>query len=73
MVAGVLITGGVMAYGYFATRYTSEFVPALVLGGAIGTACSTSGSCPPAAAWSPSPWLPVAAVSAPPSRSPPRC
>ena len=37
MVAGVLITGGVMAYGYFAARYASEFVPALVLGGAIGT------------------------------------
>ena len=26
-----------MAYGYFAARYASEFVPALVLGGAIGT------------------------------------
>jgi hypothetical protein len=38
LVASVLITGGVMAYGYYATRYTSEFVPALVLGGAIGTA-----------------------------------
>lgn len=37
MVAAVLITGGVMAYGYFAARYVSEFVPALVLGGAIGT------------------------------------
>jgi hypothetical protein len=37
MVAAVLITGGVMAYGYFAARYASEFVPALVLGGAIGT------------------------------------
>lgn len=38
MIAAVLITGGVMAYGYFAARYASEFVPALVLGGAIGTA-----------------------------------
>jgi hypothetical protein len=37
MVVGVLITGGVMAYGYYATRYSSEFVPALVLGGAVGT------------------------------------
>jgi hypothetical protein len=37
MVASVLITGGVMAYGYFAARYASEFVPALVLGGAVGT------------------------------------
>ncbi|CUR58898.1 membrane hypothetical protein [metagenome] len=37
MVAAVLITGGVMGYGYFAARYASEFVPALVLGGAIGT------------------------------------
>ncbi len=36
MFAAVLITGGVMAYGYFAARYASEFVPALVLGGAIG-------------------------------------
>jgi hypothetical protein len=35
--AGVLTTGGVMAYGYFAYRYTCEFVPALVLGGAVGT------------------------------------
>ena len=37
MLAAVLITGGVMAYGYFAARYASEFVPALVLGGAVGT------------------------------------
>ena len=37
MFASVLITGAVMAYGYFAARYASEFVPALVLGGAIGT------------------------------------
>jgi hypothetical protein len=33
--ATVLMTGGVMAYGYIAHRYTSEFVPALLLGGAI--------------------------------------
>ncbi|MGZ4496127.1 MAG: hypothetical protein ACXVWZ_01500 [Nocardioides sp.] len=39
--AGVLVTGGVMAYGYFAFRYTCEFVPALVLGGAIGTVTLT--------------------------------
>lgn len=31
----VLITGGVMAYGYLANRYTSEFVPALVVGSTI--------------------------------------
>jgi hypothetical protein len=37
LVAGVLITGGVMAYGYIAFRYTSEFVPALILGGTVGT------------------------------------
>lgn len=36
-VASVAITGGVMNYGYYATRYVSEFVPALVVGGAIGT------------------------------------
>lgn len=36
--AGILVTGGVMGYGYIAYRYTSEFVPALILGGAIGTA-----------------------------------
>lgn len=36
LVAGILVTGGVMGYGYLAYRYTSEFVPALVLGGAIG-------------------------------------
>lgn len=41
LVAGVLITGGVMAYGYYANRYTSEFVPALVTGGAIGIALVT--------------------------------
>lgn len=38
---GVLITGGVMAYGYFAHRYTAEFVPALILGGAVGTVALT--------------------------------
>lgn len=38
LVAGVLTTGGVMAYGYYSTRYTSDFVPALVVGGAVGTA-----------------------------------
>ncbi len=36
LIAGVLVTAGVMGYGYLAYRYTSEFVPALVLGGAIG-------------------------------------
>ena len=38
LVAGVLVTGGVMGYGYLAYRYTCEFVPALVVGGAIGLA-----------------------------------
>ena len=33
--AVVFMTGGVMAYGYLAHRYTSEFVPALVLGSTI--------------------------------------
>lgn len=41
LVAGVLVTGGVMAYGYFAFRYTCEFIPALVLGGAVGTCALT--------------------------------
>ena len=31
----VFMTGGVMAYGYLAHRYTSEFVPALLLGSTI--------------------------------------
>lgn len=38
LVASVLCTGGVMTYGYYSTRYASDFVPAMVLGGAIGTA-----------------------------------
>lgn len=38
LVAGILVTAGVMGYGYLAYRYTSEFVPALVVGGAIGIA-----------------------------------
>ncbi|WP_374455198.1 hypothetical protein [Nocardioides sp.] len=38
LVASVLVTGGVMAYGYYSNRYTSEFVPAMVLGGAVGIA-----------------------------------
>ncbi|MCF6377555.1 hypothetical protein L2K70_08065 [Nocardioides KLBMP 9356] len=38
LVASVLCTGGVMTYGYYSTRYSSDFVPAMVLGGAIGTA-----------------------------------
>ncbi len=33
--ATVFMTGGVMAYGYLAHRYTSDFVPALVLGSMI--------------------------------------
>jgi hypothetical protein len=37
LVAGILCTGGVMTYGYYSTRYASDFVPAMVLGGAIGT------------------------------------
>lgn len=41
LVTGVLITGGVMAYGYFAHRYTAEFVPALIMGGAVGTCALT--------------------------------
>lgn len=38
LVASILCTGGVMTYGYYSTRYASDFVPAMVLGGAIGTA-----------------------------------
>ncbi|KAA1378744.1 hypothetical protein [Aeromicrobium fastidiosum] len=37
VLGGVLVTSGVMSYGYIANRYTSEFVPALVIGGAVGT------------------------------------
>ena len=33
--ATIVMTGGVMAYGYLANRYTSEFVPALVLGSTV--------------------------------------
>ena len=32
----VLVGGGVMGYGYLANRYTSDFVPALVVVGSIG-------------------------------------
>lgn len=35
--AAVIMTGGVMNYGYIANRYTSEFVPALTLGALIAT------------------------------------
>ncbi|GAA1770005.1 hypothetical protein GCM10009795_015180 [Nocardioides hankookensis] len=38
LAAGVLLSGGVMAYGYYSFRYVTDFVPALVIGGAIGTA-----------------------------------
>jgi hypothetical protein len=38
MLVSILVTGGVMGYGYYANRYSSEFVPAFVLGGAITTA-----------------------------------
>jgi hypothetical protein len=34
-IATLLVTGGVMGYGYIAFRYISEFVPALVLGSMI--------------------------------------
>lgn len=36
--ATVLATGGVMAFGYIAPRYTAEFVPALAVGGVVGVA-----------------------------------
>lgn len=35
MFAVFIMTGGVMAYGYIAFRYTTEFVPALLLGSVI--------------------------------------
>jgi hypothetical protein len=31
----LLVTGGVMAYGYIAYRYTSEFIPVMIIGGAV--------------------------------------
>jgi hypothetical protein len=37
-IGSILVTGGVMSYGYYSTRYASDLVPALVLGGAVGTA-----------------------------------
>ena len=36
MFAAVGTTGGVMGYGYLANRYTSDFVPMLVVGGFVG-------------------------------------
>lgn len=36
MFAAVGSGGGVMGYGYLANRYTSDFVPALILGGVVG-------------------------------------
>jgi hypothetical protein len=38
LLVSILVTGGVMGYGYYSARYATEFVPAMVLGGAIGTA-----------------------------------
>lgn len=35
--SALLVCAGVMAYGYLAYRYTSEFMPVLIVGGAIGT------------------------------------
>lgn len=37
LLVSVLVTGGVMGYGYYSARYASEFVPAMVLGGAVCT------------------------------------
>ena len=53
----VLVTGGVMGYGYYAARYASEFVPAMVLGGAV-TTCLLAGWLRRHRAWT----LPAAAV-----------
>jgi hypothetical protein len=38
MLVSILLTGGVMGYGYYSARYATEFVPALVLGAAVSTA-----------------------------------
>lgn len=38
LVAALGVTGGVMAFGYVAPRYTAEFVTVLAVGGAIGFA-----------------------------------
>ncbi|MGA8248739.1 MAG: hypothetical protein WB797_17660 [Nocardioides sp.] len=38
MLVSILLTGGVMGYGYYSARYATEFVPALVLGAAVVTA-----------------------------------
>ncbi|WP_104107394.1 hypothetical protein [Nocardioides sp. 616] len=37
LVAGVMVSGGVMAYGYIATRYTCDFIPGVMMGGIIAT------------------------------------
>ena len=36
LVGTLMMTGGVIAFGYVAQRYTSEFIPVLAVGGAIG-------------------------------------
>ncbi|CAM3493463.1 hypothetical protein [Nocardioides zeicaulis] len=37
MIAALVVPAGVLNYGYIAFRYTSEFVPLLVLGGMVAT------------------------------------
>lgn len=56
VIGAVAVTGGVMGYGYVAYRYTSEFVPALVLGGAIGYWWVTAALCR-GWRWLKVPWL----------------
>jgi hypothetical protein len=36
LLGALLVCAGVMGYGYLAHRYTSEFIPVLAIGGAIG-------------------------------------
>lgn len=62
LVAGVLVPGGVMAYGYFAYRYTAEFVPPLVLGGAIGCCALTHLVQRTGRRWLAGTWVAAAAV-----------
>ena len=42
LLGAAAITGGIMFYGYIAYRYTSEFMPFLIVGSAIGVTIASS-------------------------------
>jgi hypothetical protein len=62
MLVAIAVTGGVMGYGYYSARYASEFVPAMVVGGAI-TTCLLAGVLRRRRAWR-APTFAVLAVGA---------